>query len=133
MEKDYQSTIQTLKGDNEELMKEVSSLKRKIGGYQTANENYRKQVAELKARVEHYKALDIEGDHLYESEIGKKQELLDSLKESNRNIDSLTLLIADLRETIANKDNKIKELEQENDGLSKALEYEQTPWWKKLF
>ena len=56
------------------LLEEIKSLKRKIGGYQTSNENYRKQVAELKERVEHYKALDLEGDQLYEKKIAELEE-----------------------------------------------------------
>lgn len=57
---DMEKTIQTIKGDNEELIKENLSLKRHLGGYKTSNDNYKKQVAELKERVEHYKALDLE-------------------------------------------------------------------------
>ena len=33
-----EQTIQTLKGDNQELIKENASLKRQIGGFKTSNE-----------------------------------------------------------------------------------------------
>jgi predicted negative regulator of RcsB-dependent stress response len=43
-----EQTIQTLKGDNEELMKENASLKKQISGFKTSNANYKKQIAHLK-------------------------------------------------------------------------------------
>ena len=46
-ETNMEQTIQTLKGDNQELMKENASLKRQIGGYKAANERYRKNLENL--------------------------------------------------------------------------------------
>ena len=66
---EMEKTIQTIKGDNEALIMENLSLKRHLCGYKTSNNNYKKQVEELKARVGHYKALDLEGDHLYEDNL----------------------------------------------------------------
>ena len=43
-----EQTIQTLKGDNEELMKENASLKKQISGFKTSNANYKKQIVHLK-------------------------------------------------------------------------------------
>ena len=154
--KEMQGIIQTLKDDNVSLMKENASLKRQIGGYKTANENYKKQVAELKGRVGHYKALDLEGDHLYEDKIA---ELDDARKEIERlkavrndvvpkkdydelektleskkvfierlqeRVQTLSLEKATLESTITLHEGVIKDLEHVIDELSK-------PWWKKVF
>ena len=59
-----EQTIQTLKGDNEELMKENASLKKQISGFKTSNANYKKQIA-------HLKQLDKEGDELNEKRIAE--------------------------------------------------------------
>lgn len=151
-----EKTIQTIKGDNEELIKENISLKRHLGGYKTSNDNYKKQVEELKARVEHYKALDLEGDHLYEDKIAeldeaKKEimrlqsmrndvvpkkdydELAKKLESKNSFIEQLQEKVQELRidnfklqEAIDVKEDYIKELEDNIEELSK-------PWWKRLF
>jgi chromosome segregation ATPase len=153
---EMQSIIQTLKDDNVALMKENASLKRQIGGYKTANENYKKQVAELKGRVGHYKALDLEGDHLYEDKIAelddarkeierlkavrnnvvpkKDYEELEKTLESKKvfierlqeRVQTLSLEKATLESTISLQDGIIKDLEGEIEQMSK-------PWWKRLF
>ena len=153
---DKEKTIQTIKGDNEELIKENISLRRHLGGYKTSNNNYKKQVAELKAHVEHYKALALEGDHLYEDKIA---ELDDARKEIERlkavrkdvvpkkdynelektlerknvfieqlqeRVQTLSLKKATLESTITLHEGAIKDLEHGIEELSK-------PWWKKLF
>lgn len=153
---DMEETIQTIKGDNEELIKENISLKRHLGGYKTSNDNYKKQVEELKARVEHYKALDLEGDGLYEAKIAeldeaKKEimrlqsmrndvvpkkdyeELVEKIESKNTFIEQLQERVQELmidnsklKESIDTKEDYIKELEDNIEELSK-------PWWKRLF
>lgn len=153
---DMEKTIQTIKGENEELIKENISLKRHLGGYKTSNDNYKKQVEELKERLERYKYLDLEGDHLYEAKIAeldeaKKEivrlqsmrndvvpkkdydELVEKLERKNGFIEQLQdkvqeLMIdnSKLQESIDMKDDYIKELEDNIEELSK-------PWWKRLF
>lgn len=153
---DMEKTIQTIKGDNEELIKENISLKCHLGGYKTSNDNYKKQVEELKARVEHYKALDLEGDHLYEEKIAeldeaKKEimrlqsmrndvvpkkdydELVEKIESKNTFIEQLQEKVQELmidnfklQEAIDVKEDYIKELEDNIEELSK-------PWWKRLF
>lgn len=153
---DMEKTIQTIKGDNEELIKENISLKRHLGGYKTSNDNYKKQVAELKERIEHYKALDLEGDHLYEDKIAeldnaKKEvmrlqamrddvvpkkyydELVEKIESKNSFIEQLQekvqgLMIdnSKLQGTVSMNESVIKELEEAVDELSK-------PWWKRIF
>lgn len=153
---DMEKTIQTIKGDNEKLIKENISLKRHLGGYKTSNDNYKKQVAELKERIEHYKALDLEGDYLYEDKIAeldnaKKEierlkavrndvvpkkdydELVEKLESKNSFIGQLQekvqgLMIdnSKLQCTISMNESITKELEEAVEELSK-------PWWKRIF
>ena len=153
---DMEKTIQTIKGDNEELIKENISLKRHLGGYKTSNDNYKKQVAELKERIEHYKALDLEGDHLYEDKIAeldnaKKEierlkavrndvvpkkdydEIVEKIESKNSFIEQLQekvqgLMIdnSKLQSTVSMNESVIRELEEAVDELSK-------PWWKRIF
>ena len=153
---EMEKTIQTIKGDNEALIMENLSLKRHLCGYKTSNNNYKKQVEELKARVAHYKALDLEGDHLYEDKIA---ELDDAMKEIERlkavrddvvpkkdydelaeKLESKNAFIEQLQEkaqnlmidnsklqgTVNMNESLINELEETIDELSK-------PWWKKIF
>lgn len=153
---EIQSIIQTLKDDNVALMKENASLKRQIGGYKTANENYKKQVAELKERVEHYKALDLEGDRLYEDKIAELDDVkaeIERLRNAEENtvpkkdydelsksiekkrafieqlqerVQALMIERSNLQCLVKTRDDAIEELEDTVDELSK-------PWWKKIF
>ena len=154
--KEMRGIIQTLKDDNVVLMKENASLKRQIGGYKTANENYKKQVAELKGCVGHYKALDLEGDHFYEDKIAELDEAkkeIERLKavrndvvpkkdyeELEKTLESKKVFIEQLQEkahsllvekaglerSLSMKEDVINDLKNEIIELSK-------PWWKKLF
>lgn len=150
---DMEKTIQTIKGDNEELMKENESLKRKIGGYKTANENYRKQVAELKERVEHYKALDIEGDELYEQKIAecdqlkkelekarnvecastREKELEKNLEQKQDFIEHLQARVQELAVIKSGHESEIASLNATIEEMDKEIENLCKPWWKKIF
>ena len=88
-----------------ELQCENVSLARQLGGLKTSNANYRKQVENL-----------------------------------TRKLDTANLTIDELRGRIASYNNQILEykdrivsLKEENNGLHDAIEYEQKPWWKKIF
>ena len=116
-----------------ELECEIVSLKRQLGGFKKSNANYRKQVEQLKGQVEHYKGLDIDGDELYKKKIAECKEL-------KKQLDMADLTICELRGQIASYNNQILEykdriasLQEENNGLYDAIEYEQKPWWKKIF
>ena len=145
-----------LKGRIMFLESNMGCLSHQIGGYKTTNENYRKKVAELKERIEHYKELDLEGDHLYEDKIAeldnarkeimrlqsvrndvvpKKDydELVEKIESKNAFIDQLqekvqSLMIdnSKLQGTVSMNESVIKGLEETVDELSK-------PWWKKIF
>ena len=83
-----------------EMQGEIVSLKRQIGGLKTSNGNYKKQVEKLKAEVEHYKALDKEGDELYEGKIAEIEEIKKrhdgELKEKQRVTDGLSAQVREL-------------------------------------
>ena len=119
MEKDFQDTIQTLRGDNESLAKENLSLRRQIGGYLTSKTRYKHEIQRLKA-------LNVEADEMYEKKIAE-------LEEKRRVMDGLTHQVRDLiavkNEMEANlvaKDKAIADLETEIAQLKR-------PWYKKWF
>ena len=116
-----------------ELEGEIVSLKRQLGGFKKSNSNYRKQVEQIKGQVEHYKVLDIEGNELYEKKIAECEELQKQLDMANLTIGELRGQIAFYNNQILEYKDRIASLQEENNGLYNAIEYEQKPWWKKLF
>ena len=152
-------TIKDYKQCVENMSSEILALKRKIGGLQTSNENYRKQVVELKKRIEHYKALGIEGDQLYEGKIAeldkfrkghkeefeayKKQrdnELSNVVKGHERAMDEKRRVIDGLSGQANKLIQQKNKLESENAAyvgrikeLETIIEESSKPWWKKIF
>ena len=116
-----------------ELEGEIVSLKRKLGGFKTSNANYRKQVEQIKVQVEHYKGLEIDGDELYEKKIAECEKLQKQLDMANLTIGELRGQIASYNNQILEYKDRIASLKEENNGLYDAIEYEQKPWWKKIF
>jgi len=125
--------VDVLTRDNEALMAEGISLKRQIGGLKTSNGNYKKQVEELKKNVEHYKALDREGDELYEKKITECESLKKELDMANFTNDELRGQIASYDNQILDYNDRISGLKQEIEDLRAIIEHERKPWWKKLF
>ena len=116
-----------------ELEGEIVSLKRKLGGFKKSNANYRKQVEQLKGQVEHNKGLYIEVDELYKKKIAEFEELQNQLDIANLTIGELRGQIASYNNQILEYKDRIASLQEENNGLYDAIEYEQKPWWKKIF
>ena len=116
-----------------ELEGEIVSLKRQLGGFKKSNANYRKQVEQLKGQVEHYNGIDIDGDELYKKKIDECEELQKQLDMANLTIGELRGQIAFYNNQILEYKDRIASLQEENNGLYDAIEYEQKPWWKKLF
>lgn len=116
-----------------ELEGEIVSLKRQLGGLKTSNANYRKQVEQLNGQVEHYKGLEIDGEELYEKKIAECKELQKQLDMANLTIGELRGQIAFYNNQILEYKDRIASLQEENNGLYDAIEYEQKHWWKKLF
>lgn len=144
---DMEKTIQTIRGDNVELMKENAFLRKQIGGFKASNANYKKKVNYLSERVEHYKNLCKESDGLYESTVSQLEEktkeadllreskaLLEKEREELENklsvksefISSQKEKYDSLRQCVSRKDAEIKDLEE-------LVEHLQRPWWKKIF
>lgn len=116
-----------------ELEGEIVSLKHQLGGLKKSNANYRKQVEQLKGQVEHYNGLDIEVDELYKKKISECEELQKQLDMANLTIGEQRGQIAYCNNQILEYKDRIASLQEENNGLYDAIEYEQKPWWKKIF
>lgn len=116
-----------------ELEGEIVSLKRQLGGFKKSNSNYRKQVEQLKGQVEHYKGIEIDGEELYEKKIAECEKLQKQLDMANLTIGELRGQIAFYKKQILEYKDRIASLQEENNGLYNAIEYEQKPWWKKIF
>ena len=147
--KDLEERIAIMQADNSKLLSELEHWKKVAAGSKGRN----KQLME---RIEHYKNLDLEGDHLYEDKIAeldsvKKEinllrqersdvvpkkdyeELEKSFENKNEYIEklqervqTLSLEKATLESTISLQEGIIKDLEGEIEQMSK-------PWWKKVF
>ena len=113
---EMEKTIQTLRDEN-------LSLKRQEGGLKTSNANYKKQVAELKAKVEHYKALCKEGDELYEQALGGNEDKLRAFKAEVEELKKQHRIVVDRIKS--EYDKKIASLEIQRKELSETIEAKQ--------
>lgn len=112
------------KSEVEELCKRQ---KMQIGGLQTANNKYRTQVKQLKERVEHYKALDLEGDEVNESHIRNEELYKAACEDYKRENEYLHKLVDDLN-------GKCDEYETRATVAEANLEYfTSLPWYKRIF
>ena len=116
-----------------ELEGEIVSLKHQLGGLKKSNANYRKKVEQLKGQVEHYNGLYIEVDELYKKKIAECEELQKQLDMAKLTIGELSGQIASYNNQILEYKDRIASLKEENNGLYDEIEYEQKPWWKKIF
>ena len=80
---------------------------------------------QLKAQVEHYRELDLEGDELYEKKIAELEDANKRIEQLEEEVDSLKLKCIDLI-------GELREANHKNETLSDILEYETMPWWKKF-
>lgn len=133
--------ISDYKKSGEEMGMEIISLKRQNAGLKGQNTLLRNQIKELQKRVEHYKALDLEGDELNEKRIAENESLMNEIREVNKQLKT-----AEDQCAIAKKSamRKQEEIEKWKDKLSDQLnensklrsiirEYEEMPWYKRLF
>jgi chromosome segregation ATPase len=147
--KDLEQRLALMDADNSALAVELAHYKKVAAGLKGRN----KQLTE---QVEHYKNLDLEGDHLYEdviTELDKaKKEINQLLKQScdvvpkkdyeelEKTLERKKVFIEQLQEkahallvekaglesSLSIKEDVINDLKNEIIELSK-------PWWKKLF
>lgn len=149
--------------DNSALLEELRQCKKAASGYKGKNVQFQNELKSLKqqkenleARIEHYKNLDLEGDHLYEDKIA---ELDSAMKEIHclrqerddvvpkKDYDELEKLLkgksslieqmqerlqlvmiekSEIKGKLSTQMNIVKELEETVYELSK-------PWWKRIF
>ena len=161
--RDLEERLALIKVDNSRLLEELRQSKKAASGYKGKNVQFQKELKDLKEqlenmkmRMEHYKQLDLEGDHLYEDKIAEldsamkeihylRQERDDVVPkkdyyELEKSVEKKKAFIEQLQERVQElmiersnlqcsvkaKDNIIEELEETIDELSK-------PWWKKIF
>lgn len=133
--------ISDYKKSGEEMGMEIISLKRQNAGLKGQNTLLRNKIKELQKRVEHYKALDLEGDELNEKRIAENESLMNEIREANKQLKTAEDQCA-IAKTSAFR--KQEEVEKWKDKLSDQLnensklrsiirEYEEMPWYKRLF
>jgi chromosome segregation ATPase len=136
-----EQTIQILKGDNQELMKENASLKRQIGGFKTSNDRYKKQakndalhIKSLQSEVCRIKAYAKEADELNEKKAEQIASLNATVEEKDRVIAGLQSQIAELNKRIANNEKNIQDLTGERDVAIANYDYIcELPWYKRAW
>lgn len=161
-EQDLQKTIDVLKKDNEEMGREIISLKRQIGGYKAANERYRKDLEKCKkevyclhAELNKERAYGKEADELNEQKaqrIDTLEKALDDMTEQRgaaiKDVEKVNELNAELSKKLAATNNALSTaheqvalVSQNNKDLADEIcackaqidWYNNLPWYKKFF
>lgn len=145
---DMEQTIQTLKGDNQELIKENASLKRQICGFKASNNRYKKQakddalyvkslqndLKEAQDEVDRIKTYAKESDEKNEKKAEQIASLNATVDEKDRVIAALQSKIAELNKRIANNEKNIQDLTGERDDAIANYEYVcRLPWYQRMF
>lgn len=116
--KDLEQRIALMDADSSALCADLAHWKNVAKGLKGYN-------SQLKRRVEHYRALDLEGDGLYEKKIAE-------LEDAKRKIAELEKQVKAYMDKCDDLNVEIRGLKCKNETLADILEYETTPWWKKL-
>lgn len=145
---DMEQTIQTLKGDNQELIKENASLKRQICGFKASNNRYKKQakddalyvkslqndLKEAQDEVDRIKTYAKESDEKNEKKAEQIASLNATVDEKDRVIAALQSKIAELNKRIANNEKNIQDLRGERDVAIANYDYVcGLPWYQRMF
>lgn len=145
---DMEQTIQTLKCDNQELMKENASLKRQICGFKASNNRYKKQAKddahyvnslqnlldESQGEVDRIKTYAKESDEKNEKKAEQIASLNSTVEEKDRVIAALQSKIAELNKRIANNEKNIQDLTDERDVAIANYDYVcRLPWYQRMF
>ena len=145
---DTEQTIQTIKGDIQELMEENASLKRQIFGFKTSNNRYKKQakndalyvkslqniIEDAKYEVDRIKTYAKESDEKNEKKAEQIARLNATVEKKDRVIAALQSQIAALNKRIANNEKNIQDLTGERDVAIANYEYVcRLPWYLRIF
>lgn len=145
---DTEQTIQSIKGDIQELMEENASLKRQISGFKASNNRYKKQakndaiyikslqnvIDDAKDEVECIKTYAKESDEKNEKKAEQIASLNATVEEKDRVIAGLKSQIAELNKRIANNEKNIQDLTGERDVAIANYDYVcGLPWYQRMF
>lgn len=145
---DTEQTIQTIKGDIQELMEENASLKRQILGFKTSNNRYKKQakddalyvkslqniIEDAKDEVDRIKTYAKESDEKNEKKAEQIASLNATVEEKDRVIAALQSQIAELNKRIANNEKNIQDITDERDVAIAKYDYVcGLPWYQRMF
>lgn len=125
--------IESYRADGEKLGNEILSLRHSLTSYKGANTKLKYDNEQLRGEIERLRKLGREGDELCEQYVGEKEALGRMVGEKEKVISGLNSQVSELGDKITGLQKELSELRAERDDLSKALDYEQRPWWKKLF
>ena len=143
-----EQTIQTTKGDIQELMDENASLKHQICGFKASNNRYKKQakndaiyikslqniIEDAKDEVDRIKTYAKESDEKNEKKAEQIASLNATVEEKDRVIAALQSQIAELNKRIANNEKKIQDITDERDVAIANYEYVcGLPWYQRMF
>lgn len=145
---DTEKTIQSIKGDIQELMKENASLKRQICGFKASNNRYKKQakddalyvkslqniIEDAHDEVDRIKTYAKESDEKNEKKAEQIASLNATVEEKDRMIAALQSQIAELNKRIANNEKNIQDLTDERDVAIANYDYVcGLPWYQRMF
>lgn len=145
---DTEQTIQTIKGDIQELMEENASLKHQICGFKASNNRYKKQakndalyvkslqndIKKSQDEIRRIKTYAKESDEKNEKKAEQIASLNATVEEKDRVIDDLQSQIAELNKRIANNEKNIQDLTDERDVAIANYDYVcRLPWYQRMF
>ena len=108
-----------LQASYDELKKKYMDEKSKVGGYMTSNNNYKRQIAELRLELQKANDYGREADEMLNGRI-------DEIDEKNR-------IIAGLQSQVVSLSEKIREKEASVDAMLNASARSKRPWWRRIF
>lgn len=112
--------IEAYRKDGEKMCNEILELRRSVASYKSAKTVRKRRIEELERQVEHNRAVDVEGDHLYEEAL----ETIESMKKVEQGLnDQVMKLTEELEQVKRERNTLLVELYNERDK----------PWWKKIF
>ena len=148
--KDLEERIAIMQADNSKLLSELEHWKKVAAGSKGLNKR-------LMERIEHYKNLDLEGDHLYEDKIAELDAVKKEVERLRNDIGKDVVPkkeYEELEKSFENKNEYIEKLQERvqalslekatlestislQEGIVKDLEHEldelSKPWWRRLF